>query len=58
MLTKIGYQVIRQKGSHVRLKKITDLGEHPITVCLHDPVAKGTLNDLLSKERLIEILSK
>ncbi len=52
LLTSLGYQVLRQRGSHVRLRKITPLGEHNVTVPLHDTVAKGTLNDILTKVSL------
>ena len=63
LLLSLGYQVIRQRGSHIRLRKVSDLGEHNITVPNHDTVAKGTLNDILTrvslwnnvpKEKLIE----
>ena len=65
LLNSLGYQVIRQKGSHIRLRKLSTLGEHNITVPNHDAVAKGTLNDILTrvslwnnvpKEELIERL--
>ena len=49
LLGKMGYEKTRQRGSHVRFRKTTDVGEHNITVPLHDPIAKGTLNDILSK---------
>ena len=67
LLLKLGYEIVRQKGSHVRLRKITEAGEHNITVPRHREIAKGTLNDILtriatwnniSKDKLIEILSK
>ena len=67
LLRKLGYEIIRQKGSHVRLRKITEAGEHNITVPKHPEVTKGTLNDILSKvsiwnniskEKLIEMLGK
>ena len=67
LLLKLGYEIVRQKGSHVRLRKITDAGEHNITVPKHSEIAKGTLNDILSKvavwnnipkEKLIELLIK
>ena len=67
LLLKLGYEILRQKGSHVRLRKITGAGEHNITVPRHPEIAKGTLNDILSKvsiwngipkEELIEMLRK
>ena len=67
LLLKLDYKIIRQKGSHIRLQKITDAGVHNITVPDHPEIAKGTLNDILSKvaiwnniskEKLIELLTK
>ena len=63
LLTKLGYEIVRQKGSHVRLRKKTEIGEHNITVPEHKEIAKGTLNDILlwnniSKEELVKMLSK
>ena len=31
-LTEIGYVVVRQRGSHVRLEKSTEAGVHKITI--------------------------
>ena len=30
LLTKLGYEIVRQKGSHVRLRKKTEIGEHKV----------------------------
>ena len=49
LLDKFGYVIVRQKGSHVQLKRTTPAGEHTITVPLHDEIATGTLNDILTK---------
>jgi len=49
LLQSLGYEVIRQRGSHVRLRKATSLGEHTITVPAHKGIAKGTLNDIFNK---------
>ena len=65
LLVSLGYEVIRQRGSHVRVRKISALGEHNLTVPDHVVLAKGTLNDILTrvslwnnipKEKLIEQL--
>ena len=58
MLTNLHYVVIRQKGSHVRLQKQTKMGEHKITVPYHKEIAKGTLNDILSKVSLWNSMSR
>ena len=58
LLESLGYTRLRQKGSHVALRKATSLGEHNITVPAHKVVAKGTLNDILAKVSLWNNISK
>jgi len=43
LLTRYGYHVIRQTGSHIRLSKTTEESEHSITVPNHKPLKIGTL---------------
>ena len=52
LLTGLGYSVVRQRGSHIRLEKMSAVGTHKITVPSHNPIAKGTLNDILNKVSL------
>ncbi len=65
LLEQLGYEVVRQRGSHIRLRLITPEGEHHITVPAHRTMAKGTLSDILtavsratgeSKKKLIRML--
>jgi len=65
LLESLGYEVVRQRGSHARLVRTGAAGVHRITVPVHRVVAKGTLSDILSqvslrvgvaKEELIERL--
>ena len=42
-LERVGYEVVRQKGSHVRLRH-QGPPAHAITVPLHDPLKTGTLH--------------
>jgi predicted RNA binding protein YcfA (HicA-like mRNA interferase family) len=49
VLVSLEYEIIRQRGSHIRLRKPTVAGVHNITVPLHEELAKGTLNDILSQ---------
>ena len=58
LLNSLDYKVIRQRGSHIRLKKIAQLGEHNITVPAHKVIAKGTLSDILNKISLWNNISK
>ena len=59
-LEKVGFVVVRQKGSHVSLQKITSEGTYRTVVPLHTRLAKGTLLEILhqtglSKEELIDL---
>jgi predicted RNA binding protein YcfA (HicA-like mRNA interferase family) len=58
VLSKLGYQLVRQRGSHAQLKCITPAGDHTITIPLHDEIAPGTLNDILSKVAIWKGLSR
>jgi predicted RNA binding protein YcfA (HicA-like mRNA interferase family) len=46
-LAKFGYEAVRQKGSHVRLRHPTDTKKLPVTIPLHDEIAFGTLRRIL-----------
>jgi predicted RNA binding protein YcfA (HicA-like mRNA interferase family) len=61
VLKKLGYEVIRQKGSHVRLYPPANSTRKPTTVPLHDELAKSTLKEILRDagitiEQLTELL--
>jgi predicted RNA binding protein YcfA (HicA-like mRNA interferase family) len=45
-LRRLGYEVTRRTGSHLRLTR-SDRGEHHITVPDHDSLKVGTLNSIL-----------
>jgi predicted RNA binding protein YcfA (HicA-like mRNA interferase family) len=47
-LSKVGYLVIRQKGSHIRLSRITENSEHHITIPNHSPIKIGLLSKILN----------
>ncbi len=58
-LKKAGFQVVRQKGSHVSLQK----DNYKTVVPLHDDLAKGTLLGILkqcglSKDDLLDLIKK
>jgi predicted RNA binding protein YcfA (HicA-like mRNA interferase family) len=46
-LTRFGYETVRQKGSHVRLRHPSDPQRLPVTVPLHKEIAFGTLRRVL-----------
>jgi predicted RNA binding protein YcfA (HicA-like mRNA interferase family) len=63
-LRKLGYQVTRQTGSHIRITSIEN-GEHHITIPAHIHLKVGTLAAILSdieehhkmtREKLLEYL--
>jgi len=63
-LARLGYEVSRQAGSHIRLTTQQG-GEHHITIPAHDPLKVGTLSAILrdvashaglSRAELIRIL--
>ena len=58
VLSKLGYQVIRQRGSHVQLRNTTEAGDHHITIPRHPELAKGTLNDILTKVAIWNNISR
>ena len=45
-LEKLGYTVVRQTGSHIRLTT-QENGGHHITIPNHSPIKIGTLNAIL-----------
>jgi predicted RNA binding protein YcfA (HicA-like mRNA interferase family) len=49
LLRRLGYEVVRIRGSHVQLKKTTTAGVHSVTVPAHKTLAKGTLSDILNR---------
>jgi predicted RNA binding protein YcfA (HicA-like mRNA interferase family) len=48
LLARHGYEIVRQKGSHVRLRHAGPPA-HMITVPMHHPLKVGTLHGLLSE---------
>jgi len=54
----MGYETVRQRGSHVRLVKATPIGEHHVTIPDHKILAKGTLSDILMRVSLWNGIAK
>jgi predicted RNA binding protein YcfA (HicA-like mRNA interferase family) len=46
-LAKCGYQVVRQKGSHVRLRNLANPLAKPLTVPLHPEIKAGLLHQII-----------
>lgn len=56
-LAKIGYEVTRQKGSHIRLTCLTP-NEHHVTIPNHDPIRIGTLSAIVNSIALERNVTK
>lgn len=51
-LKKAGFIEVRQKGSHMALRKTTPEKTHKVIVPLHRELAKGTLLDIIHQAGL------
>jgi predicted RNA binding protein YcfA (HicA-like mRNA interferase family) len=49
---KIGYQIIRQRGSHVRMRHKSDSNKQPLTIPRHKTLGKGLVRKLLRDAEL------
>lgn len=60
-LERAGFVIVRQRGSHIRMKKVTSERVIKITVPLHDTLDRGTLKSIirsagLTVEEFVELL--
>ena len=46
-LERAGFVVVRQRGSHVRIKKVTSDKVIKMTIPLHETLDRGTLKSIL-----------
>ncbi len=46
-LERVGYELVRQRGSHFRLRHPTDPNRKPVTVPDHAELKSGTLRAIL-----------
>jgi len=51
-LEKFGYVVVRQKGSHIRLRHSTDPAKLPLSVPRHSTLKKGLPRRILRDARI------
>ena len=54
VLARAGFSFIRQKGSHVRMKKQTSDTALNITIPLHDELDRTTLRSIIKAAELTE----
>ncbi len=52
VLQKAGFEVVRQRGSHVVLKKTTPNGAIGCVVPIHKELATGTLHSILKQAQI------
>jgi hypothetical protein len=52
ILAVFGFEIIRQKGSHVVLKKKTIDGEFGTVVPMHKELADGTIRGILKQAKI------
>lgn len=48
-LKSVGYRQTRQTGSHIRLTRETDDGQHHVTIPRHQALRVGTLHAILTE---------
>ncbi len=51
-LEKIGYEAVRQKGSHIRLRNYRDPRRKPISIPNHKELKPGLLRNILNDAEL------
>ena len=54
ILSKLGFETVRQRGSHVRLEKKTNVETIKLTVPLHSQLKKGTLSRIIKDSKVSE----
>jgi len=55
-LQQVGYSIVRQRGSHVRLQH-PGPPAHGVTVPLHNPLKTGTLHGILAEVALMRSIT-
>jgi predicted RNA binding protein YcfA (HicA-like mRNA interferase family) len=51
-LERLGFEPVRQTGSHVVMKKVTAVGERGCVVPLHRELKVGTLSGILKQAQI------
>ncbi len=52
VLTRIGFEIVSRRGSHVRLKRLRDREILIVIVPMHRELARGTLRSILRQASL------
>lgn len=51
-LRRAGWVVVRQRGSHIRLHKVTPTETLKLTIPVHQPIKRSTLSHILKQAQL------
>lgn len=62
ILSKIGFQAVRQRGSHVFMRRENNEGKKTTVVPIHKEIDRGTLLEIirqagLKKEEFLELIN-
>lgn len=49
---KVGYKVVRQKGSHIRMHHLFDKSKRPLTIPRHPALGTGLLRRLMRDAKI------
>ncbi|KXS43401.1 MAG: hypothetical protein AWU59_1143 [Methanolobus sp. T82-4] len=52
VLGSAGFQVVSQKGSHIKMKKKDKYGTSVVIIPNHDEIATGTLRSIIRQSKL------
>jgi len=52
ILSKVGFQFVRQKGSHIILVKFTESKKRAVVVPNHKEIDRGTLSEIIRQAGL------
>ena len=52
VLQRVGWVVVRQKGSHIRLQKHTQSKTLKLTIPAHNPIKRSTLSHILKQAEI------
>jgi len=54
IFTKLGFFIVRQRGSHVQLEKINESEIIKLTIPMHQQLKKGTLSHIIKASKINE----
>ena len=44
-----GFEPIKQRGSHIKLRRVSVSGKQTLVIPNHDPISKGTLKEIFNQ---------